>query len=106
MNDLLTWGAIIAAGSSIIAVIKFWMDMGEAVAKAKAAEHTASIAMAKVELAARELSDYKVEAARQFASYGALTLAENRFSLAVEGMRADFSRITERLDRLFERMDK
>jgi hypothetical protein len=28
MQDLLTWGAIIAASGSVVTVVKFWMDMG------------------------------------------------------------------------------
>jgi hypothetical protein len=27
MQDVLTWGAIVVAGSSIVAVVRFWMEL-------------------------------------------------------------------------------
>jgi len=106
MNELLTWGAVVSSAGSIIAMIRLWMDLGSAITKAKDAAHDALMLTAKMELLASNLADYKVQAASQFASYTALQIAENRFSNAVEGMRADFTQLTLRLDRLIERMDK
>ncbi len=106
MTDLLTWGAIVAAGGSIVAVIRFWVDMGKAYAKAETAANTAILLAAKVELLGGNLAEYKEKAAREFASHASIQVAETRFATAVEGMRADFGRLTERLDRLIERMDK
>jgi exonuclease III len=106
MNELLTWGALIGASGSIIALIRLWMDLGSAISRAKEAAHDALMLTAKLDLLASNLADYKVQAASQFASYTALQIAENRFSNAVEGMRADFTQLTLRLDRLIERMDK
>jgi len=34
MQDILTWGALIAAGGSLVAIITFWMNRGEAEAEA------------------------------------------------------------------------
>jgi hypothetical protein len=106
MNEAVILGSLLASAGSILAVIKFWMDMGRTLAKAEKSERDFIFLSAKHDLMAGGLADYKVEAAKQFASYTALQVAENRFSNAVEGMRGDFGRLTERLDRLIERMDK
>jgi exonuclease III len=106
VNELLTWGALIGAAGSIIALFRLWMDLGAAVSRANDAAHDVVMLSAKMELLASNLADYKVQAASQFASYTALQIAENRFSSAVEGMRADFTQLTLRLDRLIERMEK
>jgi hypothetical protein len=51
MQDVLTWGALIAAGGSLAAIVTFWMNRGkaeaEALAKADAASATAHAALAK-----------------------------------------------------------
>ena len=48
---VLTWGALIAAGGSLAAIVTFWMNRGkaeaEALAKADAASATAHAALAK-----------------------------------------------------------
>lgn len=106
MNEYLVLGALVASGGSIVALVKFWMDMGEARLKAESADRANTMLAAKLDLLASGLSEYKVDAAKQFASYTAVQVAETRFASAVEGMRADFGRLTERLDRLIERMDK
>ena len=106
VGELLTWGAVIGSCGSIIALIRLWMDLGAAVAKANEAQHNALMMTAKIDLLGSSLADYKVQAASQFASYTALQIAETRFSNAVEGMRSDFSQLTLRLDRLIERMEK
>ena len=55
MQDVLTWGAIIAAGGSVATIIKFWMDIGAAQAKSEAAASAAAIATAKTNLIADAL---------------------------------------------------
>ena len=51
MQDILSWGALIGAGGSIIAIITFWMNRGKAeanaLAKAEAAHSVAVAATAK-----------------------------------------------------------
>ena len=49
MQDVLTWGALIAAGGSLVAIVTFWMNRGkaeaDALAKADAASVTAHAAL-------------------------------------------------------------
>ena len=61
MQDVLTWGALIASGSSIVAIVTFWMNRGkaeaEATAKADAAAVTARTALAKAEFVSEQLAE-------------------------------------------------
>jgi hypothetical protein len=59
MQDVLTWGALIAAGGSLVAIVTFWMNRGkaeaDALAKADTANATAHAALAKRKLSRRSL---------------------------------------------------
>jgi hypothetical protein len=107
MQDLLTWGALIAAGGSLIAIVTFWMNRGkaeaEACAKAEAAAATAHTALAAAERVSAELSDARVELARDYATHRDLTAAEVRYTTTVEGLRTEMRGMNDRLDRIIER---
>jgi hypothetical protein len=87
MQDLLTWGALIAASGSIIAIITFWMNRGKAEAeastKADAAAARATAALAKAELVSAQLAEARIEFARDYASHKDLGAAEMRYAAAL-----------------------
>lgn len=111
MNDFLTWGALILAGGSIIAIITFWMNLGSrlttAELKAQAAETLAREASAKYEAISHEYANYRVGLEVKIAivktlaeaNTTALTAAENRMAKAIED-------VVDRLDGFNSRVDK
>jgi hypothetical protein len=106
MQDVLTWGALIGAGGSVIAIITFWFSRGkaeaDALAKADIAHVLAAGAQAKAELIAGQLAEARVEFARDYASHNDLAAAELRLANAIDGLRSEFRGLNERLDRIVE----
>jgi hypothetical protein len=104
--EILTWGALIAASGSVIAIITFWMNRGkaegEALLKAESAQVAAGAALAKAEFIATQLADARVEFARDYASHKDLAAAETRFAVAFDNLRTELRGTNERLDRLIE----
>jgi hypothetical protein len=106
MTDYLTWGTLIAAGASLLAWVKFWIDVGSDRQRISNAEREATAAAAKAELIAADLAKFKIEAAREFASSADLAEAERRFASAIEGLALRFDRMAERLDRVLEQISQ
>src|ERR1700754_904632 len=106
MQDILTWGAVVAAGGSLIAIITFWMNRGkaeaEACAKAEAAAATANTALAAAERVSAGLGGRGVESPRDYATQRDLAAAEVRYTSTVEGLRAEMRGMNDRLDRIME----
>lgn len=104
MQDFLTWGAIIASGGSLVALIKFWMAMGAAQARADAAAQNAAIAAAKADLMQSQLNEFKVDVARTYATAKALSDTEaqllNSFERAMQGIYIRLDGLTTRIDNL------
>lgn len=101
-TDAIAIGALVTAASTLVPLIKFWMDIGAMKAKALSAEAQANGAIAKAEFIAQQFASYRAEVAEKYATIAALAGAEGRFTGAVEGMRADLRRMTDRLDRVLE----
>jgi hypothetical protein len=97
MNDLLIYGSAGGSAAALITLIKFWMDMGATKLKADQAQE-------KAEQAEKALADFRAMVAREYASMQALANSEGRLASAVEGIRADFRGMTERIDRLLGKM--
>jgi hypothetical protein len=106
MGDVLTWGALIAAAGSLVALITFWVNRGraegESAARVAAAEAVAADAKriaieAHTRLAALEASFglYRERIAAEYVSRSVLGEVEDRIGKAIE-------RLGERLDRIFE----
>lgn len=89
MNDVLTWGAIIAALGSIITAAKLWMDLGATRQKAADASKSATEAHARI--------DRVIESS---ATKGEFAAAERRFADAITGIRTDMQHLVGRLDSL------
>jgi thioredoxin-like negative regulator of GroEL len=113
VNDVLTWGALIAAGGSITAVVTFWLNRGkaeaEATARAEAAAlkadgalQMASTAISKVNALTAQLSEARIEFARDYASHHDLAESEARYAAALEGLRTELRGMNARLDRIIE----
>jgi hypothetical protein len=108
MQDILSWGALIGAGGSIIAIVTFWMNRGKAEAdaftKAAGAQSMAASAMAKVETMAGQLAEARIEFARDYASHRDLAAAEVRYATALDSLRTELRGMNERLDRIIDRV--
>jgi hypothetical protein len=108
--EVLTWGAVIAAGGSIVGLIKFWMDMGRYHERTEAAATAARAAAEKYDELIREFADYRVTLEVKIAivktlaevNTTALTAAENRMSQALEGLISRLDGFNTRVDRLLE----
>lgn len=107
MSDILTWGALIAASGSLVAIVTFWMNRGkaeaEAFAKADAAAATANAALAKAEFISGQLAEARIEFARDYASHKDLAAAEVRYAASLDSLRTELRGMNERLDRIIER---
>lgn len=102
MGDFLTWGAIILAGGSLVAVAKFWMDMGKAHAVADTAAGVAAITAAKHDLLVANFNEFRVDVAQTYATTQALSEAELSFARTME---ASVQGIYQRLDNVTTRLD-
>lgn len=89
LDSPLTWGAIIIALGSLVAAIKFWMDMGKTAANAEAARTSANEAHKRID-----------EIAKSAATNEDIAAAEQRFTDAVNGIRGDFRHMAGRLDQV------
>src|SRR6266403_1010010 len=101
MQEILTWGALIGAGGSVIAIITFWMNRGKAeadtLAKAETASQMAAAALARSELVSSQLAEARIEFARDYASHKDLAAAEMRFATALDSLRTELRGMNERL---------
>ena len=106
MTDVLTWGALIAASGSLIAIITFWMNRGKAEANAlslsEGATKMAGMALSKVDALAVQFADSRLEFVRDFASHKDLAASETRYATALDGLRVELRGMNERLDRIIE----
>jgi|SRR5882672_514720 hypothetical protein len=106
-TGVLTWGALIAAAGSLVAIVTFWMNRGkaeaDALAKADAASATAHAALAKAEAVSAGLAEARIEFARDYASHKDLAAAEVRYAAALDSLRTELRGMNERLDRIIER---
>jgi hypothetical protein len=102
MGEVLTWGAVITAAASILAWINFWMSAGADRQRITNVEALATATMAKAEILSSNLAEFKIEAARDFASSSDLAGAERRFASAVDSLGVRFDRMAERLDRVLD----
>jgi hypothetical protein len=102
MNDWLpaaVVGSLVLAGGSIVAWIKFFMDLGATRKEATSAMSMATAAHTKVESLGDDLQKYKIEAAHE---QGALAGIEHRITTALSEMRTDIRTMNDRLDRVLD----
>lgn len=115
MQDVLTWGALIAAASAIGVWVKFWLDRGQAegaaaagIAAAKqsadSALQLANAALAKVEMTRDDFTQARLEIAEKYATHKDLASAEVRLAQTLDSLRVEFAGMNGRLDRLIERL--
>ena len=104
MSDAIPWAALIAAVSACVGLAKFWLDRGASEAKAETAATTAAVAVARVELVGSQLSDFKVQVARDYATTKALESAEGQMATAMNGVREEMRGMNSRLDQFLQAM--
>lgn len=113
-QDVLTWGALIISGGSIVTLIRFWMMLGskfaevdDAKKRADSAVSIAQAAMAQASLSQVQLNEYKVEAAEKvFKAVSDLDRritsdlgeSERRLTASIDKLGERFDRMTVRLD--------
>lgn len=102
MNDLLTWGAVIAAGGSIVALIRFWIDIGKVHQNASDAKAQVGLLTAKLDLLSVNINDYKVTVAQTYATTRALSEAEQSLGRSLENATQG---VYSRLDAMNQRLD-
>ncbi len=100
--EALTWGAVIAAAGSIIAVFKFWIDQGKAQQRADDAIEAARLNNASSSLMMQQLNDFRVAAAQTYATRSALAEAEQQLARSIESA---VQGVFTRLDTLNTRID-
>jgi hypothetical protein len=66
--EALSWLPVVAAGASVVAVIRFWIDLGKVWRQAEDAAMTASALAAKFSLLQSDVSEHKVDVARNYAT--------------------------------------
>jgi hypothetical protein len=66
--EALNWLPVVAAGASVVAVIRFWIDLGKVWRQAEDAAMTASALAAKFSLLQSDVSEHKVDVARNYAT--------------------------------------
>lgn len=99
MNEVLSWGALIGAAGSIIAIVTFWMNRGRAEgensATASDAKKMALEAHIKIGALDAAFGLYRENVAKEYVSRSTLHEVEIRITGAID-------RITDRLDRIIE----
>lgn len=126
MNDFLTWGAIIGALGSIIVTIKFWMEMGKAVAEAasaredvkslreeikaansegNAARTTAAMVAGKHDLLIADMNRLRVEIATNYVSHPQLMASEQRYNDSIDKIQTELTKMNDRLYQILDRVN-
>jgi hypothetical protein len=96
LNDtLLLYSALGGVVVAMVAIARYWMDMG-------ATKRDAATALKKAEGASDELAKFKVDVAKDYVTMHALIASEARLRDAISVMRADvqtaISDLTKRVD--------
>jgi hypothetical protein len=104
MIEAIPAAALVAGVTACIAIAKFWMERGEAEAKAESAKIAALALSARVEILGNILSDFKIEVAQKYATGNALESAERNMTEAMTGVRDEVRGLNQRLDRIIEAM--
>lgn len=105
--DIMPTIALAGACASIIAIVTFWMNRGkaeaESLAKAEGAHSISLAALAKVDLLSVQLSEARIEFARDYASHADLAAADVRYAAALDSLRTELRGMNQRLDRILDR---
>jgi hypothetical protein len=97
MNELALWSSLGGVIVALVAMVKFWMDMG-------ATKRDASDALKKAEDAEKGLSQFKTDVAKDYVQMQALYASEKRLADAIADMRTDVRSavgdLTTRIDQI------
>lgn len=108
MQELITWGSAAAAISALLAILKFWIDFSDRIAKVEtmAAEKVAkaeAVAAEKIAILTAQFSMYREQIAREYVQRETLREVEERHRIA---MRETERRLTDAIEKLGERFDR
>ena len=78
------WLPVIAAGASLLAVIRFWVDLGKVWRQAEDAAVTAAAMAGKVDILRAEIVDHRVEVASNYTTNSDLKAAIEIFTKSVD----------------------
>jgi hypothetical protein len=76
--EVFNWLPVIAAGASVVAVIRFWIDLGKVWRQAEETSVNASALAGKFSLLQADVSEHKVDVARNYATNADLERAIDR----------------------------
>lgn len=96
-------GALVLAGGSILAWVKFWMDQGKQAQRVESATAIATTALGQAEVTKSRLHDFEVRASQEFATHKALAGVEERNNTMMQEFRRDIRGLSERLDRVLDK---
>ena len=116
--DAVPWAALVAAIGALIAVITFWFQRGKEIgqleerltarrddvdAKMANLQSVGISALGKAEMAMAQMSEMRVEIAREYVSHRDLVAAEARSASALSEVRGELRGMNDRLDRIIEK---
>jgi len=82
--EAVNWLPIIAAGASVVAVVKFWVELGKLWRQVEDTGVTVAAQAGKFALLQADVSDHKVEVARNYATNADVERAIDRVERAIE----------------------
>lgn len=82
--DAFNWLPVIAAGASVVAVVKFWVELGKVWKQAEDASLATSLMAGKQEILRSELSNHRVEVASNYSTNADLKAAIELFTRSVD----------------------
>jgi len=96
-NELLLWSSLGGVLVALVAIMKFWMDMG-------ATKRDAAAALEKADETANDLHKFRTDVAKDYVSMQALYASEQRLAEAIGDMKTDVrsavSDLTNRIDQI------
>lgn len=102
MEQIVTWGALIASVSALLAVAKFWIEVGKSQQQAIAANATAQALQAQLSLMQNLLGEFKVQVAQTYATNNNLNATQAQLSTQLKDATVG---ILSRLDAMTTRLD-
>lgn len=101
MQDVLTWGALIAAGGSLVAVAKFWMDIGAAMASVAAVRVEAVACVGQI-----DILKGKVTAIETSLRYLPDQEQAHRLEIAMVELKSQVTALAQRVGQLADQLEK
>lgn len=105
LSDAAVIGAVLLAGSSIVAWIKFWMDQGRVKQNAESALSMGTAALGHAASVKDDLARFQIQQAHEALQYlrkDDLKAIEDRIATSLREVKNDIHGMSDRLDRVLE----